>query len=390
MTERSGDLSLFNEGPFHRLQVLLRLMRPPNTDLARRAVTLVVVVWLPLVILTAATHADQLSSLLRDYVVYSRMVIAVPALLIGQLAMDARFRVLITHVRQARLLEEGDQQKLDERLAGLRRPRDAALAELIIVGLVVVEIALIGPDRVARGSAWALPLSGDRATLAPAGWYYLVVSIPIYQFLLLLNIWKWLVWSYLLYRLSRMNLQLAATHPDEHGGLGFLELAPTGFIPTAVALAATIGGAWRYDILHEGARLASFVLPAVILLVIIFLLELGPLCFFVPRLVAVRSTALLAYGVIAQSHVRYVQRKWVGSEENRETGGLDSGDVINLALFGASYDRIKRMGPLPIDKGMLIALALSVLVPLFPVVLAEIPISVLVRGIIKAVQATPF
>lgn len=365
-------------------------MRPPNTDLARRAFTLVLVVWLPLVILTAATDRDQLSSLLRDYVVYSRMVIAVPALLIGQLAMDERFRILITHVRQARLLDEDDQQKLDDRLRGLRRPRDAALAELIIVGLVVVELALIGPGRVTRGSTWALVLSGDRAGLAPAAWYYLVVSIPIYQFLVLLNIWKWLVWSYLLYRLSRMNLQLAATHPDEHGGLGFLGLAPTGFIPTAVALAATIGGAWRYDILHEGAKLASFVLPAVVLLVIIFLLELGPLLFFVPRLIAVRSTALLSYGVIAQNHVRLVQSKWVGSGAGRETTGLDSADVINLALFGASYDRIQRMGPVPIDKGMLIALALSVLIPLFPVVLAEIPLSVLIRGIIKAVQATPF
>ncbi len=389
MTLRSDDLSLFNEGPFHRLQVLLRLMRPPNPDLPRRALTLLMVVWLPLVILTAATHADHLSSLLRDYVLYSRMVIAVPALLIGQLAMDARFRILLTHVRDAHLLEPAEEQKLDDRLARLRRPRDATLAELIIIGLIVVEIALIGPDRVARGSAWALASNGHGVGLAPAGWYYLVVSIPIYQFLLLLNIWKWLVWSYLMFRLSRMNLQLAATHPDEHGGLGFLGLAPSGFIPTAIALAATIGGAWRYEILHEGTRLASYALPAVGLLAIIFLFELGPLCFFVPRLYQVRSSALLAYGVIAQQHVRYVQSKWVGGRASRESAGLDPGDVINLALFGASYDRIRRMAPVPIDKSTLIGLALSVVVPLFPVLLAEIPLSVLIRALIKAVQAAP-
>ena len=299
-------------------------------------------------------------------------------------------RALITHVRDAKLLDPSDQQKLDERLAGLRRSRDATLAELIIVGLVVVEIALGGPGRVTRGSSWVFAFSGDRSGLAPAGWYYLLVSIPIYQFLLMLNIWKWLVWSYLLFRLSRMNLQLAAPHPDEHGGLGFLGLAPSGFIPTAIALAATIGGAWRYQILHEGARLVSFALPAIILLAIVFLLELGPLGFFVPVLARVRSRALLAYGIIAQGHVRYVQTKWLAARTSAESTGLDSGDVINLALFGASYDRINRMRPVPIDRGALIALGLSVLIPLFPVVLAEIPLSALIQGVVSAVKGTPF
>jgi hypothetical protein len=348
------------------------------------------IVWLPLVILTVATHGDQLSSLLRDYVVYSRMVIAVPALLIGQLAMDGRFRVLVTHARAVQLLDEEDEERLDRVIATLKRPRDSALAEMTILAIVVVELALIGPARVTRGSAWAVVTDGGIARVSPAGWYYLIVSIPIYQFLLLLNIWKWLTWSYLLYRLSRMNLRLVATHPDEHGGLGFLGLASSGFIPTAVALAATIGGAWRYEILHEGTRLVSYALPAGILLLLIFLFELGPLVFFVPRLARVRSRALLEYGALAQTHVRYLQGKWIARSEEGVSERLDPGDVTNLALYGASYGRIKRMQPFPVDKGMLIGLALSVAIPLIPVILAEIPLSVIVRGLFGAVKASPF
>lgn len=383
------ELSLFSVGPFHQLQVFLRLLRPPSSNLPRRVTAILAIVWLPLVIITALTHMDQLSGLLRDYIVYSRMVLAVPALLIGQLAMDGRFRTLVTHVRDAGLLDNDEEQKLDGLIAKLKRPRDSALAEIIILALVAVELLAVGPTRVARGSSWAT-MGGAGGRIAPAGWYYLIVSVPIYQFLLMLNVWKWVVWSYLLFRLSRMHLQLVATHPDEHGGLGFLGLAPAGFIPTAVALATTIGGAWRYEILHDGARLISFAVPAGILLVLIFLLELGPLFFFVPKLAAVRSRALLEYGVLAQTHVRYFQRKWIASTEAREHGRLNAGDVANLALYGASYDRIKNMQPFPIDKGMLIGLALGVVIPLFPVVLAEIPLSEIARAIIRAVGSSPF
>jgi hypothetical protein len=388
-TAETSPSSVSRAGSPGPLRALLGFARGNQVNVSRRLIGIVAIVWLPIVVLTALTDGAELPDVLRDYVLYSRMVIAVPALLLGALAMDTRFRLLIEHVRNTRLLDEADQQRVDDRIARVQRPRDAAVAELIIAILVACEVVLVGANRVTRGSVWAVSM-GSAASLRPAGWYYLIVSVPIYQFLMLLNIWRWLAWSYVLYQLSRMNLQLVATHPDERGGLGFLGLAPAGFIPTAVALATTIGGAWRYEILHEGTRLVSYALPAAVLLGIVFLLELGPLCFFVPRLYAVRSRALLEYGILAQTHVKYFERKWIMPSADLETERLDAADVTNLALYGASYDRIKAMRPFPIDKSTLVGLAAAVAIPLFPVVLAEIPISVIVRSLIKAVEASPF
>jgi len=384
--EAVDELSLFRGGLFYRLQVLLRLIRGPKWNLPPRVLWIVAVSWLPLTIITALTRREQLSTLLRDYVVYSRTVIAAPVLLIGQVVTESRFSVLVTHVREAHLLGKEDRRRLDALIGRLKRLRDSVLPELTMLALIVAELVIMGRSRAFNGSAWAFSKSGDALSVTAAGWYYLLVSVPIYQFLVLLALWKWLVWCYLLYRLSRMDLQLVPTHPDEHCGLGFLGLAPAAFIPIAIALSAAIGGTWRYEILYAGATLASLTLPAIILLVLICMFELGPLCFFVPRLTLLRKNALLEYGVLAQFYATNFHEKWILKRTSLE---VEAPNVTMLADLARNYGNIMRIRPFPIDKETLIGLAAAVLLPLLPVVLAEHPLSVIIKGLIQAVGSVP-
>ncbi len=209
-----------------------------------------------------------------------------------------------------------------------------------------------------------------------------------YQFLLALSLWKWLVWSYFLYRLSRMDMTLVATHADLHGGLGFLGLAPIAFIPTAVAISVSIGGTWRYDILHQGVRLASYMLPAIMLVALIFMFELGPLCFFISKLSRVRQKAMLEYAVLSQTRAMEFHEKWISGRRDREEPSFVPG-VASLADLATSYSNIEKMRPLPVDKITLISLALAVLLPLFPAVLAEIPLIVILKALFQAVRSAP-
>src|SRR5215831_15172709 len=337
----------------------------------------------------ALTRREQLSTLLRDYVVYSRTVIAAPVLLIGQVVTESRFSVLVTHVREAQLLGKEDRRRLDGLIGRLKRLRDSVLPELTMLALIVAELVIMGRSRAFNGSAWALSKNGEALSVTAAGWYYLLVSVPIYQFLVMLALWKWLVWCYLLYRLSRMDLQLVPTHPDEHCGLGFLGLAPVAFIPIAIALSAAIGaigGTWRYEILYAGVTLASLTLPAIILLVLICMLELGPLCFFVPRLMLLRTNALLEYGVLTQFYATNFHEKWILKRTGLET---EAPNVTMLADLATNYSNIRRIRPFPIDKETLIGLAAAVLLPLLPVVLAEHSLSVIIKGLIQAVGSVP-
>jgi hypothetical protein len=388
-TDNPDDISLFRGGPFYRAQALIHLVEPGRWNIGRRVTFILAVAWLPLVIITAVFSPDQLAGLLTNYTVYSRIAVAIPVLLIGQLLMDSRSCAIIEHVREARLLDGEDLRKLNAMIATLRRLRDSVFPELIIAALVFAELALIWKSKLATAPDWAVYREGGVVKLAPSGWYYGLVSVPIYQFLLALNLWKWLGWSFFLFRLSRLNLRLVATHPDAHGGLGFLGLSAVGFTPIAFALSAAIGGTWRDQILNYGARLTNFRLPAVILLVLMFLVALAPLSFFVPRLATLRKRAMLEYGVLAQAHAVDFQDKWVSSPDYHKEPPLTGEDVSALADFTVAYGHIRRMRPFPADLGSLVGLALAVAVPLFPAVLAEIPLSVILKGFLEAVKAVP-
>lgn len=383
------DISLFRGGPFYRAQAFIRLVEPGRWNLGRRVAFILAITWLPLVIITALFSRDKLVELLTNYMVYSRIVIAVPVLLIGQFLMDDRSCAIVAHIRKARLLGGEDLGKLKSMMTTLRRLRDSVFPELLIVVLIFVELALVWKSKLSTAPGFAVYSEGRVTRLTHAGWYYGLVSLPIYQFLLALNLWKWLVWSFVLVRLSRMDLRLVATHPDAHGGLGFLGLSAAGFTAIAFALSAAIGGDWRDRILNYGATLSSFRLPAIIFFVLMFIFALAPLSFFVLKLTLLRKTAMLDYGVLAQSHVVNFQEKWLSDRESNREPHFTAQEVTALADLTIAYGHIKRMRPFPADISTLVGLALAVAAPLFPVVLAEIPFSVILKGLFEAVKSVP-
>ena len=91
------------------------------------------------------------------------------------------------------------------------------------------------------------------------------------RFLIGLSLWKWFLWICFLFRLSRLDLDLIATHPDKHGGIGFLGMSPLAIAPTVFVCCGAIGSTWRTQILDHGAHLMSFKTNAIVLLVIMLI-----------------------------------------------------------------------------------------------------------------------
>src|SRR5271154_5433792 len=279
--------SLIRGGPFYRAQQAARLIRPNEWNHVRRLTFAICLGWVPLILITALFNPRSLVSLLGDYRVHSRMLIAVPVLLVGQLLLELRFRMVVMHIRDADLLDAPDLARMDGVIATLLRLRDSVFPELIILVALVVHTVTSFKSLV-DATPWLALGSGADLHLTPAGWYAVLVSATIFQFLLGLGLWKWLLWTMFALKLSRLDLKLVATHPDQHGGLGFLGLTPVAFAPVAFAAATVIGATWRHEILHNGANLMSFKLPAIVMAVIIALVALGPLACFMPRLAALR------------------------------------------------------------------------------------------------------
>jgi hypothetical protein len=108
------------------------------------------------------------------------------------------------------------------------------------------------------------------------------------------------------------------------------------------------------------------------------------LAFFVPRLAALRRKGILQYAILGQIHSLEFHQKWVLNRAGNEAEFLDAPEVSTLCDYGQSYDRIEKLNPFPTDKGALIALVLAVAIPALPTILAEIPISVLLKNLLSA------
>ena len=379
------ELSLIRGGPFYRLQQATRLILPNQWNLGRRITFALALGWVPLILITALFNAGGLVSLVEDYRIHSRILIAVPVLLLGQLLMESRLLSVVAHITEADLLDAPDLARMNGTIGTLRRLSDAYLPELAILLLLIIHTATSYKGLV-DATPWLAHGAGADLRLTSAGWYAVVVTSTMFQFLLGLGLWKWLLWTLFAFKLSRLKLKLIPTHPDEHGGLGFLGLTPVAFTPVVFAATCVIGATWRHEILHGGANLMTFKLPAIVLLVITAMVALGPLAFFVPRLAALRRSGILEYGILGQIQAGAYHEKWIRHRIGHEDEFLTAPETSTLCDFGQSYERLKQLKPFPADIGAYIALAVSVALPMLPVILAVIPLAVVLKSLLGALR----
>jgi len=162
------ELSLIRGGPFYRAQQAARLIRPNDWNHSRRLTLAIAIGWLPLILITALFNPDGLVSLLKDYRVDSRMLIAVPVLLIGQLLMESRFRMVVRHIAEADLLGTWDWARMENVIGILKRLRDSLFPEATILVLLMVHTLTAFRDLV-DVTPWLAYGAEPNLHLTPAG-----------------------------------------------------------------------------------------------------------------------------------------------------------------------------------------------------------------------------
>ncbi len=346
---------------------------------------LVAIGWLPLVLLTLILNPFGLISLFRDYRVSARILIAIPVLVFGELVMDSRFRTVFTHLRKSGILSPPDVEYMDQVTVSLVRLRDSFWPEAVVFSLLLIH-TVASYRGLVDATPWLGHGTGETLRLSAAGWYAIFITAPLFQFVLGLALWRWFLWTIFAFKLSRRDLNLVATHPDEHGGLGFLGLTSAAFAPIAFSATAVIAATWRQDILHHGARLMDFSLPTAALLVVVAAVAAGPLVFFLPRLSALRRDGILEYGILGQLHGSQFHEKWIQNRTGNESQLLQAPESSTLANYGNVYERIENLNAFPADKGALYTLGAAVAIPALPAILAQIPIAVVLQDLLHALR----
>ena len=220
--------------------------------------------------------------------------------------------------------------------------------------------------------------AGGAADLSLAGWWCLLVSRPLFLFLLGRWIWRFIVWALLLRDLAKLDLQVVATHPDRAGGLGFISQYPPVFTALVFALSCVVAAAVAKMILHAGIDFHVFMVVIAGWLALTILCFAMPLTAFVQPLSRLKKQALLDYGALSSRHNRAFERRWLHSAEKDEDL-LGAADISSLADLATGYEAVRRMSPLPLSKQSVIPLALAVLVPMIGVAATQLPIGDLLK-----------
>jgi hypothetical protein len=191
------------------------------------------------------------------------------------------------------------------------------------------------------------------------------------------------LWTLFVARVSRMRLYLVATHTDLAAGLGFLSSGQKAYGPIVFAGGTVIAGSVMNAIRYEGETLSSLRITMIAYGVIAVLLLIVPLLVVTPSLIKVKRAALRDYGGLVTEHNQMFDTKWIGVKRTKDEAILGNPDASSLVDLGGSFDVIKRMGIVPIDKPTLITLAAAAALPMVPVVLLVTPAYEIVHTVLK-------
>ena len=379
------DISLVRGGLLYRFLLRIGVMDDSHWNIGRRVAFVLAILWVPVVVIRLINHPDRLMQLVLDYRLEARAIAAI-LLILAEPVMDSRFGMLIEHVREARLLVGPDLEKMHHILARLQRLRDSFIPELLFLGAVAIR-AVTSYRFIAEQTFGDLSYQNAAGVhLTTAGWYALLIDAPLIQFLALVVLWRWLLWMIFAFRLSRLHLRLVPSHPDETGGLGFLSISIQAFAPFSAALTTIIGASFRNDILHNGKHLVNFKGPVAALVVLLFGTAVLPLIFFVPKLLPLRRKGILQYSIVGHMQSFAFHDKWVHHGEEHEDEAMVAPEMSTLCDYNSAYKNVEDMYPIPVDKEALTGLAVSVLIPALPVILAEIPIQTLLQDLFSALR----
>lgn len=331
---------------------------------------------MPLLIATLVEgllHTDP-EPLLANPSVHVRLVVAVPLLLAAERVLEQRCAQALD------LFTEGgfapDARAVDRIVASAEKLRDSWLPELILF------IAAIGSSQL---SLWTgAGLAGLAGRLSATDVWYASVSLPLFQFLLGRTLWRWVIWSRLLWQLSRLRLRLVPTHPDLAGGVGHLGFPVAGLTLAILAGSAVVAAVWAGQILAGRAELMTFAKPLVLLLVVGQIITVGPLVFFMGHLLRARIDGLRAYSGLALRYTLAFHTKWIEHGHDSREKLLGTSDIQSLADLTNGYRVVERMRLCPFAPRLMSLVLAATLLPMLPLFLTEMTVWEIAAKIARA------
>jgi len=317
---------------------------------------------------------------LLDVEVNVRFLLALPLLIGMELVVHQRMRFVVQQFLERNLIPEVAMERFDAAIAAAFRLRNSILAEVLLIALVYVAGFLIWRQQYQLDTAtWFTLPTVEGFKLSLTGRWFVWVSLPIFQFLLVRWFFRMFIWARFLWQVSRIDLSLVPTHPDRVGGLGFLSNTVFAFIPLALMADVILSGSIANRIFHLGAKLPQFQIEIATYVGIVLFVVLLPLMVFAPQLAQAKRVGIREYGTLAERYVREFDAKWQRGKATKDEQIVGTGDIQSLADLANSYEVVKTMRIAPVTREAILRLVVATLVPIAPLALTMMPLEELLK-----------
>ena len=384
-----SDFSLVLGGPLFQLLRRVHLTGSALELVRRRIVAIALFAWIPLLVLSLVdglAWGDAVRvPFLFDVDAQVRFLLALPLLIAAELLVHRRTRIVVEQFVSQGLVPYAIRPGFNAALENALRLRNSIAAESLLVALVYIIgiFVLWRYYMVLDVPTWYATPVGGRNELRLAGWWYLFISLPIFQFILVRWYFRLFIWARFLWQVSRLPLTYSPLHPDGMGGISFLSGITRAFAPVLFAQGALLTGTLANTILFEGAVLTSFYVEVVTFTAAVVLVVVGPLLVFMVPLAAAKRIGLRRYRELSRRYVDEFDEKWLRGSAPRDEPLVGSADIQSLADLGSSFETVSKMSVVPITWSAVIQLVTVTLLPIVPLLLTLISLEELLKRIVK-------
>jgi hypothetical protein len=222
---------------------------------------------------------------------------------------------------------------------------------------------------------------GDRISPTPAGWWGLLVSLPLLFLLLLGWLWRVGLWARFLWLMNRIELRLVPSHPDGAGGLGFLSTSLEAFLPLAFAFGVLAAGPVLNFVVHRGASPTQFRFQAVGVALFTVALFATPPLVFMRRLLDAHHRGVLSYGELTHRAGHLFEREWLAAHPVIDEQTLRAPEFAVTNNLYSIAGRANKMRRVPFDTRSVAVLGGAALVPFVPAELLRLPLDVVLQKV---------
>lgn len=394
---RVAPLALYEGDLLNRLFGRLGFNLRKPLHLIGRSLVVLALTWIPMATIAVfeGLYSAEINArnFFADFAAYAIFFIGLPLFIVAEAIVSRGTAEAAGEFATSGVLRSARKLAALERLhLKVGTLRDSLLGEAICVicayfqssAIILTELFRHGPVE-----TWHTDFVNGQWDITATGLWAFGVAIPIAVYWWVRHVWRIALWCYYLYGVSRLRLDLIATHPDRTGGIGFISEVQGHWAWVIFAFGVTnVAAPVGYQIallqvdlwtLPVWGSIVGFVIGAPLLFT-------APLFLFTRQLAINKLLARRRYRKLLMEHTRTLEGRFLPKNLRHPQGPPVAGDVAIVTQLSQLFDRVQGMRVVPFDFRSMSQLASSTLgsvVIILPILKLEGPATRVLEALVK-------